>query len=610
MLLFLLLATATAYLEETIALEFNPQNLGISNDCTLYGNSSLTILRFHNQHRPDKKWLGGSDIFAVNNDCDLVVFGYPENNLVKLWRPFNDIQINGTTSSDITTIRPDIPVIGVPIQRFGFSVDVQGQTWVVGAPGTPNWNGVHAGEATMGYAFVYKANHLHSCRSLYDTYCYQDDTSCTKATYKNAKDQYDIKDYQMSAFQQVCSKPKRPIYATGPADTNRIAYFEQQQFGYAVALSGVLDNVATSLYISAPGDTQRFMEDNDGQNYGRVYVWDANQRYFPANVSLPNITWWDYSIKSPLIPPNLASATYRGFGRDIAASWSTLAVSSYPLYDSMQEPFVIVYDCRPGAVSSACIESPDRGIAINDLPGNVLGYLTNAMTTYTDGKTRWPYIPADISTDNLPDFQNNFIGKKIGVTGSNVIIPDHRHNKVYRFGKNSLLRESHQYTHDTNFGTNTQHWALQSGDEVTHLWPCPYGTTSAKEICDYTDKKCIARRCVPCQLQYFSDDGWLEECDPCPRKFTTYREGMAYCDPFLIPIPPGLSWAEMSFIIYVIVGGAVGAYILVILWQYVCITKKIHTETYEPTETEALLKTDTTEASYEVPHDCGPKILF
>ena len=52
---------------------------------------------------------------------------------------------------------------------------------------------------------------------------------------------------------------------------------------------------------------------------------------------------------------------------------------------------------------SHCEEASERGISIDDLPGNVLGYMSNEMLAYTDGKTRWSYIPVDVDTDNLND---------------------------------------------------------------------------------------------------------------------------------------------------------------------------------------------------------------
>jgi hypothetical protein len=579
-LLPLLLPLVSAYLEQTFDIAVSPVELGISDACTLYSTENVTYLHFHGGGIIHKNIT--SPIFAVNNQCDLVVFGYPDNNEVKLWRPLEDT---------ITSIRKPYQPEAI-VNRFGFSVDVQNQSWVVGAPGLPN--SATGKGAEIGYAFVYDGDNLHSCRSLYDTYCYPFGTECKLANFKNTKDYYkfmktdplytgvfnnsdiqvQIKDYEMPGFQKICIHPQQPYYATGPIDPVLVPNFEYQQFGYAVALSGQLGHWGTSLYISAPGDTNRFMEDNAGANYGRVYMWDT-QIWDPQDESIDNITWWDYSVFSPLIPPDLGTATYRAFGRDIAVGRSALAVSTYPLYDNTREPFIIVYDCKPElTTASHCEESPERGISIDDLPGNALGYLTNKMLAYTDGKTRWNYIPSNIDNDGLDDFQNEFIGKHIGVTGSNVIVPDHYNKKAYRFGKDSEKRETHNYLQNTNFGTNTHHWILQNHKKLTHMWPCPAGSTSGKEYCNWGQDVCISRRCVPCELQYYSADGWLQYCDPCIRNFTTYQEGMTYCDPFVIPIIPGLTWDETFYIMCVLGGGALAAYLFVILWQYVCISKR------------------------------------
>ena len=96
------------------------------------------------------------------------------------------------------------------------------------------------------------------------------------------------------------------------------------------------------------------------------------------------------------------------------------------------------------------------------------------MLAYTDGKTRLPYIPANTAGDGLPDFQNDFIGK-IGVVGSNVIIPDPQNHKIYRFGTNSFS-EKHSGTGNVESGTNSEHWIHQTEKQITHLWPCPRGS--------------------------------------------------------------------------------------------------------------------------------------
>ena len=330
--LFFFLPLVSAYLEQSFDIDVYPLELGISDACTLYSTENTSYLHFHDGQILQKNIT--SSIFAVNNQCDLVVFGYPANNEVKLWRPFENT---------ITSIFPN-QSSEIAVNRFGFSVDVQNQSWVVGAPGTPN-SALGTG-AGIGYAFVYDGDNLQSCRSLYDTYCYPIGTECKVANFVNTKDYYkflkidplyagvfndtllnnQITDNAMPGFQKICIHPQQPYYSTGPIDPVRVPYFEYQQFGYAVALSGQLGKFGTSLYISAPGDTNRFMEDNAGANYGRVYMWDTDI-WDSTDETLDNITWWDYSVFSPLIPPNLKGATYRGFGRAIAVGRSALAVA-------------------------------------------------------------------------------------------------------------------------------------------------------------------------------------------------------------------------------------------------------------------------------------------
>lgn len=578
----LLFSSVHAYLERTFQIDFIAESIGISDACSYFTNSNSTHIRFHNGTEITTGRM--SDIFAINNQCDLVVYGYPQENKVILWRPFQN---------SFTTIRPDQPD-DVFVDRFGFSVDVQNQSWVVGAPGTPNTRENNYKGATIGYAFVYDGNELQSCRSLYDTFCYPLGTECKLANFKNTKDYYkflksdpryknvfrnddtnvQIKDEEMPRFQKICISPQQPYYSTGPINPVRVPYFTYQQFGYAVALSGQLDAWGTSLYVSAPGDTNKFMEDNDGSNYGRVYMWDANL-WQPQDESLDRITWWEFSIFNPVIPPNLQGSTYRGFGRSMAVSRGTLAVGTYPLYENLHEPFIIVYNCNPELVTrSHCEESPNRGISINDLPGNTLNYVTNKMLAYTDGKTRWEYIPADVPGDQLPDFQNDFIGRYIGVTGSNVILVDHHNNKAFRFGDNSVLRETHAYKHNVNFGTNTEHWLTQSDKDFTHMWPCPRGSVAGKELCEYEDEKCIERKCIDCPLQYYSNDGWLDYCDLCQVNYTTYSEGMTECEIFVPPIVPGMEWEDIEMIMIIIISSSVAVFLLLVIYQYSCVKKR------------------------------------
>lgn len=535
----LLFWSAQAYLKELFEPEFWPQELGISDDCILYASNNRTILHFHDE-RPPIETNRTSTVRAMNQDCSTILFGYPAENKVVRWNPFE---------SDEVIIRPNVNV-----SRFGFSLDIQNQSWVVGAPGNPN-NKNGQGN-TMGYAFVYHGTELHSCRSLYDSYCYPFSTECATG-FKNMKDYYGQTDETVPAFQKQCMSPQLPYYATGPLDPVRVPYFVYQQFGYAVALSGQLGQRGSALFISAPGDTNRFMEDNRGENYGRVYMWDS-VLWDPNDEALDTITWWQPSVYTPLIPPNLPTLTYRGFGRALAASRATLAVTTYPLYDMKKEPFVIVYDCDPGLTTySHCQES--GGISVNDLPGNVLGYFGSKEMAYTDGKTAYPYIPADTVGDGLDDFQNNFIGKEIGVTGSNIIIPDDHNNKVYRYGKDSEKRETHPFLTHTSYGTNTQHWIHGDPDfKLTHLWNCPLGHIGP------------AHQCTPCSTSYFSDDGWLEECDPCARNFTTNQTGQSVCIQWHPPVPTGLLWGDAVTIMIVIVASAVGLYGIVVACQFCC----------------------------------------
>ena len=585
-LLILLFCSVHAYLEETYEIDFIPENIGISNECTLFQTLNGTILRFHDGI--NKTTDTYSDVFAVNNNCDLVVFGFPENNSVILWRPFKDT---------ITIIEPEKNSIQVDASRFGFSVDVQNQTWVVGAPGLPN-NSSGQG-ATQGYAFVYEGDVLHSCRSLYDTFGFPNGASIVRATYKNTKDHYrflkadhpryygvfanndtttQIKDSSMIEFQKRCITRQNPYYDFGPLDPNRIPYFVFQQFGYAVGISGGLYDTGSSLFISAPGDTNRFMEDNDGSNYGRVYVWDNYVYNQPNDERLPPIPFWEMTLR-PFEPPNLRTATYRAYGRDIAVSNGMFSVSTYPLYENTREPFVIIYDCLSGPLEpSNCVESPDRGISIDDIPINALNYLTNDQLTYTDGKTGLSYIPA--GSPGQPDFQNKFIGKKIGIAGSNVIIPDPHNKYSYRFGRNSKLREKHHFDNDkalsaVNFGTNTEHWTLRSQNKMSHLWPCERGTLSpGRSKCTWEDKECHNRKCIPCEIQYYSNDGWLQYCNPCRRNYTTYEEGKTKCKPFVPPPIPTISWTETVTIILIICAGAITLYLVVVAWQCYCVPKR------------------------------------
>ena len=261
------------------------------------------------------------------------------------------------------------------------------------------------------------------------------------------KQYYAITDEQFPSFQKNCASPQLPQYDTGPLNINLLQYFTAQQFGYAVAITGNLNDWNTKLFIAAPGDTRRFMEDNAGQNYGRVYSWRAEPIMYGQR------TRWQMLAESPLTPVQLAGVTYRAFGRDLAASTDHLVVSSYPLYDETLEPFIVIYEC-----DQTCRHVAQRGIAINDFPDNILSYLTPSELSYTDGKTLWPYIPSDVPDDGIADFQNEFIGSNIGIVGSNVIIPSVQLNVIYRFGIDTLFREKLSYKGLVGIDTHSEHW--------------------------------------------------------------------------------------------------------------------------------------------------------
>ena len=332
-----------------------------------------------------------------------------------------------------------------------------------------------------------------------------------------------------------------PLYNSITLIEAQLDYFEFAQFGYAVALTGPLYTTGAGLFISAPGDTQRFMEDNDGKNYGRVYMWDSFL-WDPQDESLPTISWWKPSVFTPLIPPAMAGVTYRAFGRSIAASRSALAVGSYPLYDTPRDAFIFLYECNPELDTDSHCER-FGGISLNDLSkmlrSNVLGYMTPAMSAYTDGKDG-SYIPSDVPGDGLPDFQNQFVGSHVGVTGSNVMIPDVHNSKVYRFGVNGVARELHTFIPPAAFATNSEHWShLNSNGHITHQWNCPLGQVGRGQ-------------CIPCSTSYYSDDGWLAECDPCQSILQQIKRVNPYCVPWTKPIPPGMTWEDALYIMIVI----------------------------------------------------------
>jgi len=516
-LLSWLCVVTVAYVKQTTRPSAKPSGLGISDQCTLLKSTNETLVAFHD-NRESLRSNRTASVTALNSDCSLVLFGYPEENRVVLWRPYQATE---------TIIAPDF---NVNVARFGHALDIQNQTWVVGAPGLVNDHLGHG--ATMGYAFVYVGNALHSCRSLYDTYCFPVDSTCVLG-FKNMKDYYNLTDAAVPPFQKQCRTGGLPVYASGPRMEETVAY---QQFGFDVVLTGQLHESAAGLFISAPGDTNRFMEDNAGQNFGRVYVWKSRQ-WISQNNNLDTIAWWEMSMTSPLKPPSLSGVTYRAFGRALAASKDILVVGTYPLYDERREPFVLIYNC----VLQHCEESTSRGISVDDLPGNVLGYLKSDELSYTDGKTG-AYIPANVDNDDLEDFQNNFIGNNIGVVGSNVVIVDSHSDKVYRFGPTAVSRETHPYYGPVGFGTNTQQWVHGNSDGTfTRLWNCPLGRVGGADVC------------TPCSTSYFSDDGWLGVCERCPQNYTTNETGQSSCHRWYAPVPPGLVWEDALFIMAMIV---------------------------------------------------------
>lgn len=587
--LFLLFFHVGAYKEQTFDIPFPPTELGISDSCTLYasptvGNKSLTVLMDHSGKTIATTSIY-SNIFAINQKCDTVVFGFPNSNRGKviIWKPFRnestDISPPGSeiNSEDYT---PDV-------YRFGFSVDIQGETWVAGAPGrlspTPRGQNKTFRPDSIGYAFVYQGEELHSCRSMYESVCVPEGGGCT-ASYISWKRYYigpnpnaDV----VNTFQKKCRRLETPhylgsrTYGGGPLDYNLLAYFQYQQFGYAVALTGELNQTGSSLFISAPGDTHRFMEDNDGRNFGLVYAWDTSPE--PSSNSNSNsnngspIHWWKPSIKTPIGPPNLITATYRGYGRSIAASNAVLVVSTYPLYQNTKEPFVIIYDCGPREDQySNCEESSNRGVSINNIPHNALGYLDADDFGYSDSPELGEngYVIA-------PPYQNDFIGKDIGVAGSNVIIPNTKYRKdrktaphVHRFGKDARLRESHPYRYRTTGGSNTQHWVLEShhGNQhkLTHLWPCSLGYTGGKPNDGSMEK------CLPCEVAEVSEDGWLVDCDLCPLNRTTYEPAQSTCEAVVPRIWPGLLWDNAVYIMGVILLGGVFALVLLFVCECGC----------------------------------------
>lgn len=603
--------TSRAYLEEQLVVSNDIHQVAVADRCTLYSNTNDgTVLVMHDptQTIQVKQPIANetsrlrystpltSDIVVVNNDCDLVLFGFPDQNRVALWRPLAatvhnivPADIHDAVFERIYSVAGLEHLVRIPlsntVERFGFAIDVQDQTWVVGAPGQPTTNGLGG---TPGYAFVFEGNELHSCRSSLEMSCYPENTGCVTGI-DNWKNYYGklkspwasqfvpaygkvewAKTYTESASlditdvkkaQKLCLPLEKPYYQSlgGPMDKQVYdAHRENyQQFGYAVGISGSLKRNGSALFVSAPGDTHRFMEDNAGANYGRVYVWD--------NVLWPDgeddhLSWWQPNVYTPLAL-GLELAAYQAFGRDIAVSRDTLAVSVYPLYEDTKNPFVILYHCNPEEnTKSNCEET--GGISIDDIHGNPLAYLTPDDITYMDGKTNWPYVPVPAN-----DFQNKYVGANIGIVGSNVIIDDPQNNNVYRFNKQGEWRQKHQSLGSsetqptkTTFATNSEHWAVQDGPKrLTHYWNCAVGHVGGRH------------QCIPAPHSYYSDDGWELYSSPCPRNYTTTETGRSSCQLWEVAPLTGPTWADTLFIMVMVMVGTGLCCVFLVCWERKCV---------------------------------------
>jgi len=588
--LLLLLNVAFAYKQEHFDIGFEPSSVHTTDSCTLFVSTVLNraVLR-HHVDQTIQNTTHSSDIAAVNQDCSMVLFGYPDekvsnmdiadgSGVVRVWKPAsqvthlvrpNLIDISWMPSTKYSYNEPE-PVY---VHRFGFSLDIQGDTWIVGAPGKLSRVGV---PSSQGYAFVYKDTDLHSCRSQFENGCYPEESDCVVGYsawqkyygfYWHGGTSAVLKDDEVNDFQKKCIPEQTPnyrggYYGGGQLDPVLATYFVWQQFGYDVAITGSFEESSAALFVSAPGDTNRFIENNpheEGRNYGRVFAWDLSTN--------ADIKWWEPNIYSPYGPPNARGSHYRAYGRAIAASKSLLVVSSYPMYFKTREPFVIVYDCNPKL--SNCVESENRGIAIDDIPGNALSYLTARDLSYSDRTKKFAagYVIA-------PDYQNEFIGDEIGIVGSNIVITDKHstpHPQMHRFDKDARLRESHAFSHTMGHSTNTKHIVLTHGKSVTHYSPCPTGYTGgAPESFESDGNARRGEHCLACEISYYSDDGWLKECNLCPLNRTTYKEGQHECVPWSVEEQSVMEWAEARTIMVVIVVAAVALWLLLLACQYAC----------------------------------------
>ena len=207
-------------------------------------------------------------------------------------------------------------------------------------------------------------------------------------------------------------------------------------------------------------------------------------------------------------------------------------------------------------------------IHFKDLKFPAMFYMTPKMKAYSDPYAARDYIASDLDS-SLGDFQNDFMGKDIGVAGSNVLIPDHHNGFVYRMGTDGKLRETHYYRGAMGHGSDSEHWAHSFYKENTHLWPCKRGEIGGRLIC------------IPVERSYYSNDGWLKNMDFCPVNYTTTQKGRTKCDPWKPPPLTGLSWKDTLYIIYIIGVSTLGVFFIMVAWQCVCVDIKKRKDRYD-----------------------------
>ena len=243
-----------------------------------------------------------------------------------------------------------------------------------------------------------------------------------------------------------------------------------------------------------------------------------------------------------------------------------------PLYFNTREPFVIIYDCNP--LLSNCRESENRGISIDKIPGNALR-LTSEDLSYSDRVIAGPlgYIKA-------PEYQNVMIGDDIGVAGSNVIDQKQTpyiYGRIHTHRRTDSVRmrgyaKAHGYSttvHNTARIRNTGY--SRTIMQVTHYWPCDLGYTGGKpQNFETTSVSNRGEHCIACEVAYYSDDGWLEECDLCPVNKTSYEEAQSECKPVVRRVYEGISWEDTRTIIIILSVGTVGMWLLCVGCQYAC----------------------------------------